>query len=241
MPTRLSLRRFIKDRATASRATQAEDARSFQVKETLMRFELPPLPYPYDALEPHISRRTMEFHHQRHHGTYISKLNDLIEGTDYAKLSLEEIIRKSPARRGHQAVFNNAAQAWNHTFFWQSMNKHVEGEPVGELAARLRETFGSYGEFHNTFIQAAVNQFGSGWVWLVLDRNKLAVVGTHDAENPITEGKLPLLTCDVWEHAYYLDYQDRRKEFVEQFLKHLVNWDHVALRLEQAPKLEEVQ
>jgi len=205
-----------------------------------MTFELPPLPYPYDAFEPHISRRTMEFHHRKHHAAYVSKLNDLIEGTDYAKLRIEEIIRKSGGRRGHQAVFNNAAQAWNHTFFWHSMIKRGRAVPVGALAARLRETFGNHQEFHHTFVEAATNQFGSGWVWLVLNRDKLAIESTHDAGNPLVDGKTPLLCCDVWEHAYYLDYQDRRKDFVETFLARLVNWDHVALRLEQAPQLEQV-
>lgn len=205
-----------------------------------MSFELPSLPYPYHALEPYISRRTMEFHHQAHHRAYVTKLNDLIEGTEYAKLSLEEIMRKSASRRGHQAVFNNAAQSWNHTFFWHTMSKRGDADPVGALAQRLRDTFGTYSEFVHTFTQTALNQFGSGWVWLVWDHNKLAIQGTHDAGNPLVDGKIPLLACDVWEHAYYLDYQDRRKDFVETFLAHLVNWDHVALRLEQAPKLEEV-
>ncbi len=206
-----------------------------------MRFALPPLPYAYDALEPHLSRRTMELHHQKHHAGYVSKLNDLIEGTDYARLTLEEIIRKSAGRHGHQAVFNNAAQSWNHTFFWHSMSKRANGEPVGALAAKLRDAFGSFAEFNRTFVQSSVNQFGSGWAWLVWDHERLAVVSTHDAETPLANGKIPLLACDLWEHAYYLDYQDRRKDFVEKFLTHLVNWDHVALRLEQAPKLEVVQ
>ena len=199
-----------------------------------MAFRLPPLPYATNALEPHISRRTMEYHHGKHHDTYVANLNALVEGKPYAGMTLEDIIRKSAAKRDERAIFNSAAQAWNHTAFWDSLRPDGGGEPGGELAGRLHDQFGSYGGFRQTFIAAALGQFGSGWVWLVLDGRKLAVMSTPDAVNPLVSGQAPLLACDVWEHAYYLDYQDRRKAFVETFLDHLVNWEYVASALFEA-------
>ncbi len=205
-----------------------------------MTFELPPLPYDLAALEPHISRKTMQFHYEKYHGGYVSKLNDLIDGTDYTKMPLEEIIRRSAGKPGQQAVFNNAAQAWNHTFFWNNMTPKLGNMPKGALATCLQDAFGSYDEFREQFTQSALNQFGSGWTWLVLDKDDLAIISTPNAENPLVDGKIPLLTCDVWEHAYYLDYQNQRKTFVETFLAHLINWDSVAARLQKAPQLETV-
>lgn len=199
-----------------------------------MPFTLPPLPYAAHALEPHISRRTMEFHHGKHHETYVNNLNALVEGKRYAKLPLEDIITESAAKPEERAVFNNAAQAWNHAAFWNSMQPNGGGEPRGEIAKRLREGFGSYAGFRRIFTETAVGHFGSGWAWLVLSGGKLAVTSTHDAANPLASGDAPLLACDVWEHAYYLDYQNRRKAFVEAFLDHLVNWDHVAAQLIEA-------
>src|SRR5688572_24059541 len=173
-----------------------------------MPFSLPPLPYAMHALEPHISRRTMEYHHGKHHETYVSTLNRLIEGKPYAAMTLEEIIRLSVARPEDRAIFNNAAQAWNHTEFWNSMKPGGGGEPGGELAELIREAHGSYAAFREAFLGVAVGRFGSGWAWLVLDQVKLAVISTPDAGNPMVAGKAPLLACDVWEHAYYLDYQN---------------------------------
>lgn len=199
-----------------------------------MSFELPPLPYAMNALEPHISRRTLEFHHGKHHDAYVKKLNELAAGTPYATMPLEEVIRTSADRPEARAVYNNAAQVWNHTFFWSSMRPGGGGEPGSALAGRLREAFGGYPEFRKKFVDAAVGHFGSGWTWLVLDTDKLAIVSTHDADNPLTTKHVALLACDVWEHAYYLDYQNQRKAFVETFLDHLVNWEHVATQLGEA-------
>jgi len=199
-----------------------------------MNFKLPPLPYTPNALEPHISRRTLEFHHGKHHDAYVKKLNELVDGTPFATMTLEEIVRKSAGRPEARAVFNNAAQAWNHAFFWNSMRAGGGGEPGGELASRVRDAFGSYRDFRQKFVDAAVNHFGSGWAWLVLEADRLAIVSTHDAENPLISDRVALLTCDLWEHAYYLDYQNQRKAFVEAFLDHLVNWEHVAAQLGEA-------
>lgn len=199
-----------------------------------MAFNLPPLPYPAHALEPHISRRTMEFHHGKHHDTYVSNLNRLIEGKAYASMPLDEIIRQSAAKPGDRAIFDNAAQSWNHTEFWNSMRPGGGGEPGDEIAGLLRDTYGSYATFRQEFLDAAVDRFGSGWAWLVLDGARLAVISTPNADTPLTSNKTPLLVCDVWEHAYYLDYQNRRKAFVEAFLDHLIDWERVALRLRKA-------
>lgn len=196
-----------------------------------MTFKLPSLPYPAHALEPHISRRTMEFHHGKHHGTYVDNLNRLIEGKSYASMSLDEIVRASAAKPEDRAIFNNAAQAWNHTEFWSSMRPGGGGEPSGEIAALLGKAFGGYAAFRQEFLDAAVGRFGSGWAWLVLDGTRLSVISTPNADTPLTSDKTPLLVCDVWEHAYYLDYQNRRKAFVEAFLDHLVDWESAALRL----------
>ena len=193
-----------------------------------MNFKLPPLPYTPNALEPHISRRTLEFHHGKHHDAYVKKLNELVDGTPFATMTLEEIVRKSAGRPEARAVFNNAAQAWNHAFFWNSMRAGGGGEPGGELASRVRDAFGSYRDFRQKFVDAAVSHFGSGWAWLVLEADKLAIVSTHDAENPLISDRVALLTCDLWEHAYYLDYQNQRAKFVETFLDKLVNWSFVA-------------
>jgi superoxide dismutase, Fe-Mn family len=199
-----------------------------------MAFTLPPLPYAANALEPHISQRTLEFHHGKHHEAYVKKLNELIEGKTYAKLSLEDIILQTAAKREDRAIFNNAAQVWNHSFFWHCMQPNGGGDPRGEIAKRMRESFGTNGGFRRLFTEAAVGQFGSGWAWLVLKNGKVDIVTTPDAFNPLVSGETPLLTCDVWEHAYYLDYQNRRQAFVEAFLDHLVNWDFVSKQLIEA-------
>jgi len=199
-----------------------------------MTFELPDLPFPSDALEPHISKTTMQFHHGKHHATYVKTANELVKGTPYEKMDLESIIRQSCARPNERKIFNNTAQAWNHTFFWHSMQPDGGGEPDGEVATRLREAFGGYAQFRTKFAAAATAQFGSGWAWLVLDDGKLAVTSTPNAENPLITGQVPLLTCDIWEHAYYLDYQNQRQSFVDAFLGYLVNWKHVEACLREA-------
>ena len=199
-----------------------------------MAFELPTLPYPEAALEPHYSARTFSFHHDKHHKAYVDNLNKLIAGTDLEGKSLEEIIMavaKDPARTG---VFNNAAQIWNHTFFWNCMAPGGGGRPTGKLAGLIDEAFGSYEKFAEQFKAAAVGRFGSGWGWLVVDNGALKIVSTANADNPMTQNQVPLLTVDVWEHAYYLDYQNRRPDFVQAFLDNLVNWHFVADNLAKA-------
>jgi Fe-Mn family superoxide dismutase len=199
-----------------------------------MAFELPPLPYPKDALEPHMSARTFEFHHGKHHQAYVTNLNGLIKDTPLASQSLEEIIRASAHDDARIGIFNNAAQVWNHTFFWHCMKPGGGGAPTGRLADRIGTAFGGFDKFKEAFKQAAVTQFGSGWAWLVLDRGELKVVKTANAITPLVNGQTPLLTIDVWEHAYYLDYQNRRPDFVQTFLDHLVNWEFVADNLAKA-------
>jgi Fe-Mn family superoxide dismutase len=195
-----------------------------------MSFDLPPLPYAADALEPHVSRRTLEFHHGKHHKAYVEKTNSLTVGTPYEAMKLEDIMRGASAV-GDQALFNNAAQAWNHDFFWHCMKPGGGGMPAGEINERLGKDFGGYEQFRQAFLDAAVGRFGSGWAWLVQRNGKLAVISTGNAGCPLVEGDACLLTCDVWEHAYYLDYQNRRSDFVSAFLDHLVNWEHASAQL----------
>ena len=199
-----------------------------------MAFQLPHLPYAADALEPHVSKRTMEYHHGKHHDSYVKKLNQLIEGKPLEKMPLEEIVRRTAGNPKELAIYNNAAQAWNHEFFWNCMQPRGGHEPGSETAARIHRAFGTYAGFRKAFIETAIGQFGSGWAWLVLDHGELAVRSLPNAGNPMLQDTIPLLTCDVWEHAYYLDYQNRRQAFVEAFLDHLVNWDFVASRLAEA-------
>lgn len=189
-----------------------------------MSFELPVLPYAKNALEPHISAETLEFHYGKHHQTYVTKLNGLIEGTDFAGKSLEEIVKTSSG-----GVFNNAAQVWNHTFYWNSMAPNAGGEPTGALADAINKTFGSFADFKAKFNDSAVNNFGSSWTWLVKKADgSLAIVNTSNAATPITEaGVTPLLTVDLWEHAYYIDYRNARPNYLEGFWK-LANWSFAA-------------
>jgi Fe-Mn family superoxide dismutase len=190
-----------------------------------MAFTLPELPYAKDALAPHLSKETLEFHHGKHHNAYVVKLNQLTEGKPEANKSLEELIRTTDG-----GVFNQAAQIWNHTFFWHSMSPTGGGEPTGKVLEALTKSFGSVEQFKKDFAAAALGQFGSGWAWLVKDGDKLAITTTSNAGCPLKDGKTPLLTCDVWEHAYYIDFRNDRAKFVETFWK-LVNWDFVAKNL----------
>jgi Fe-Mn family superoxide dismutase len=185
-----------------------------------MAFSLPALPYDKAALAPHISAETLEFHHGKHHKAYVDNLNKLLEGKPEASKSLEDVILSSEA-----GVFNNAAQIWNHTFYWSSMKPHGGGQPTGELAQAITRDFGSYEKFAEEFTTAGTTQFGSGWAWLVLDKGKLAVTKTPNADLPMKHGQKALLTMDVWEHAYYIDFRNARPKYIETFLKHLVNWD----------------
>jgi superoxide dismutase, Fe-Mn family len=199
-----------------------------------MAFELPSLPFPNSALEPYVSAKTLDFHHGKHHKTYVDTLNRLIEGKPEEKKSLEEIIVATHHDDAKTTVFNNAAQVWNHTFFWHCMAKGGGGEPEGEVKKAIDHDFGSYEKFAKEFKDAGTMQFGSGWAWLVFDAGKLKVIKTANAVNPVAGGAAALLTCDVWEHAYYLDYQNRRADFVQAFLDHLINWEFVARNLEKA-------
>lgn len=193
-----------------------------------MAFDLPPLPYGKNALEPHMSARTLEFHHGKHHKAYVDALNKLASGTPFEKAKLEDVVKESFKDKKNIAIFNNAAQAWNHNFFWHCMRPNGGGAPRGDLAKRIEHDFGTLDAFKSQFKEAATAQFGSGWAWLIEDGNKLAIAKTANAENPLALGQKALLTCDVWEHAYYLDYQNRRGDMVQAFLDHLVNWDFVA-------------
>jgi Fe-Mn family superoxide dismutase len=200
-------------------------------KKVSTMFELAPLPFEKSALEPVISRRTVEFHYDKHHAGYVKKLNELTKGTPLAKSSLEQVIRATAGDESAREIFNNAAQVWNHDFFWRSMRPG--GAPIDAIGEEIKRGFGSPFKFVEQFTAAALHQFGSGWTWLVLDAGKLKIVTTHDAELPMTSNMQALLTCDVWEHAYYLDYQNDREKFVRAFLDQLVDWTAVGSRLEQ--------
>ena len=195
-----------------------------------MSIEFPDLPYAPDALEPHVSARTLEKHYGAHHRGYVARLNEAIAGSEYADLPLEAIIVAARAN-GDSGVFNNAAQAWNHDFLWHSMAPDGGGLPGAELRSTIENSFSSLNQFRHDFADAAASQFGSGWVWLVLDGGRLSIMTTGNADVPLGNGTVPLLTLDVWEHAYYLDYQNERGRYVEAFLDHLLNWDFVAANL----------
>lgn len=199
-----------------------------------MAFTLPPLPYATDALAPHMSAETFSFHHAKHHNAYVVNLNNLIAGTAHEKSSLEEIIHASAKDASLAGVFNNAAQVWNHTFFWNSMKPNGGGKPTGAIAAAIDKAFGSLDAFKEEFKKAAVGQFGSGWAWLVSEKGTLKITKTANADLPMVHGQTAILTCDVWEHAYYLDFQNRRPDFVQSFLDNLVNWDFANANLAAA-------
>ena len=191
-----------------------------------MAIELPALPYAKDALVPHISEETLEYHYGKHHNTYVVKLNGLIEGTEFENKSLEEIVKTSSA-----GIFNNAAQIWNHTFYWNSLSPNGGGEPSGALADAINANFGSFAEFKAKFTDSAINNFGSSWTWLVKNSDgSVEIVNTSNAGCPLTEGQTPLLTVDLWEHAYYIDYRNLRPDYMNAFWA-LVNWDFVTENL----------
>ena len=184
-----------------------------------MKHERPELPYPSNALEPHISRETFSFHHGKHHQAYVNKLNELIVGTEFEDAALEEIIAKASG-----GIFNNAAQVWNHTFYWNSLAPNGGGEPTGAIADAIAAQWGSFDKFQEKLTQAAATNFGSGWTWLVKnEEDELEIVSTSNAGNPLTQGKTPILTIDVWEHAYYVDYRNARPQYVDAYWN-LVNW-----------------
>ena len=196
-----------------------------------MPFTLPPLPYPKDALAPHTSAETLEFHHGKHHAAYVNKLNELTNGKPDAEKSLEDLVK---AYDVGTPIFNNAAQVINHTFFWSCMKPKGGGQPTGDLAAAITRDFGSVDKFKEEFTNAAITQFGSGWAWLINDGGKLSIMKTSNADLPLKHGKKALLTVDVWEHAYYIDYRNARPKFVETFLTSLVNWDFALENLKKA-------
>ncbi len=199
-----------------------------------MAYELPPLPYDYNALDPYISAKTLEFHHDKHHAAYVTNYNNLIKDTDLADKPIEEVIKATYNDSAKTGIFNNGAQAWNHTFFWNSLKPGGGGTPTGAVAEKINADFGSYDNFKEEFKKAATTQFGSGWAWLVLDNGTLKVINSPNAVNPIALGHTPLLTLDVWEHAYYLDYQNKRPDFIEAFISNLLNWDLVNQQLAAA-------
>lgn len=194
-----------------------------------MAFELLPLPYDYDALEPYMSKQTLEFHYDKHHATYVTTLNNLTKDTELANKSLVDVILATYNDISKTSIFNNAAQVWNHTFFWNCLKAGGGGAPSGKLADKINADFGSFDQFKAEFKAMGATQFGSGYVWLVQDENgMLKVFKTINAVSPLISKQTPLLTCDVWEHAYYLDYQNRRPDFLQTFLDHLVNWEFVS-------------
>jgi Fe-Mn family superoxide dismutase len=199
-----------------------------------MTFELPKLPYALNALEPHISATTLEVHHGKHHRAYVDKTNQLIAGTEFERRSLDEVVAATARQKKYQSLFNNAAQAWNHGFYWNSMSPGAGGEPSGAIADRLAVDFQSFGAFREAFKTAAVDHFGSGWAWLVLDEGRLKIATTANADTPIAHGKRAMLAMDLWEHAYYLDYQNQRPSYVESFLDKLANWDFAGRNYEMA-------
>jgi superoxide dismutase, Fe-Mn family len=190
-----------------------------------MQITLPPLPYYYEALEPYISRSTLSVHHNKHHKAYVEKTKALAKEVRLDDQPLESIIQLTARHELHRALFNNAAQAWNHAFYWRSLQPNGGGAPDGEIAARIEADLGGYDSFAAQFAAAATGHFGSGWAWLVVDGGKLRIITTANADTPIAHGQIPLLTIDVWEHAYYLDYQNRRAEYTDALIKHLINWD----------------
>ncbi len=191
-----------------------------------MTFTLPPLPYDMDSLTPHISKETLEYHYGKHHNTYVVNLNKLIADTEFVNSSLEDIIKKSSG-----GIFNNAAQVWNHTFYWHCLSPNGGGEPTGKVLEAINKAFGSFAAFKEQFTQTAISTFGSGWAWLVQDEaGQLKIISTSNAATPMTDGLTALLTCDVWEHAYYIDYRNVRVDYVGAFWK-LVNWEFVAKNL----------
>ena len=200
-----------------------------------MAFELTPLPFPKESLGPTMSASTLEHHHEKHHAAYVKKLNELIAGTKLENSDLESIIRATARGQGKEKkIFNNAAQVWNHDFFWESLAPNGGGTPPDPVLKRIVASFGSLETFSDRFVQAAVDQFGSGWAWLVAKDGKLDIITTHDADNPLTSGHHALWTCDLWEHAYYLDYQQERAKFVKAVIENIANWQFVGKRLVEA-------
>ncbi len=201
-----------------------------------MAIELPPLPFDAKALEPHMSANTLSFHHGKHHAAYVTNYNNLTKDTPYAGKALENVIKEVAGDSSKVGIFNNGAQVWNHSFFWNCLKHAGGGTPTGQLLSKIETDFGSFGKFFEDFKTAATTQFGSGWAWLVLDGDTLKVTKTANADTPMVHGQTALFTVDVWEHAYYLDYQNRRPDFVSAVLENLANWDFAAQNLQKAAR-----
>ena len=197
-----------------------------------MAFELPSLPYEKDALAPYMSSETLDFHHGKHHQTYVTNLNNLVKDSDMQDASLEDIVVKSSKDSSMAGIFNNAGQHWNHILFWQCMKPNGGGAMPSELENRINSDFGSVDQFKEAFVQAGTTQFGSGWAWLAIDNGKLVVTKSANASNPLVDGMKPILGCDVWEHSYYIDYRNKRPDYLKEFLDNLVNWEFVASQLD---------
>ena len=197
-----------------------------------MSFELPSLPYANDALAPYMSAETLDFHHGKHHQTYVTNLNNLLKDHELQSSSLEDIVVKTSKDTSMAGIFNNAGQHWNHILFWQCMKPNGGGSIPSELEERLNSDFGSVEQFKEAFIQAGTTQFGSGWAWLAIDNGKLVVTKSPNASNPLVDGMKPILCCDVWEHSYYIDYRNKRPDYLKAFLDSLVNWEFVASQLD---------
>ena len=203
----------------------------------MTQITLPDLPYAHDALAPHISQETLEYHHDKHHNAYVTNLNNLIKGTDLEGKELDDIIKATAGDASKSGIFNNAAQVWNHTFYWNCMTPNGGGKATGALAAKIDEAFGSYDKFAEEFAQAATTQFGSGWAWLIADEvnGKLSIMKTSNGDNPMAHGKVAVLTIDVWEHAYYIDFRNARPKYISTFIDHLINWEYANAKLAGQP------
>jgi Fe-Mn family superoxide dismutase len=230
--SRLSRRSFV---AVSAGAAFSLASRSLHAEEKpVSAFSLPSLPYAQDALAPVVSAQTVSFHYGKHHQGYVTKLNALTAGTPLAGKSLEEVVQSTAGQPSQSALFNNAAQIWNHTFYWQSLSPKGGGEPSGALAEAIKKSFGSYDACKAALTEAAMTQFGSGWAWLVADKGQIKAVKTPNAETPLTQGVTPLLTIDVWEHAYYLDWQNRRGDYVKAVVEQRLNWAFAGENLQRA-------
>ena len=202
------------------------------MKEMKMSITLPDLPFAKNSLEPFMSAKTIEFHHDKHHNGYVQNANKLITGTEYEKLDAEEIIQKTAGDAASASIFNNVSQAWNHAFYWQCLKPKGGGKPSGQIEKKIKQDFGGYEKFVEELKSAGSTQFGSGWAWLVMDNDRLEVMKTANADSPLAHDMQPLLTIDVWEHAYYLDYQNRRPDYINTFIEKLINWEFVNSLLE---------
>jgi superoxide dismutase, Fe-Mn family len=218
-------REFIAITGIAASAAFLAGTNTVRAQQAGSEISLPPLPYTQDALAPSISANTISFHYGKHHQAYVNNTLKMITGTEFEKASLEDIIKKTAGKSDQVGLFNNAAQVYNHDFYWKSMTPGGGGEPKGKIAEMISKSFGSYQKFTEAFSSAAATQFGSGWAWLVQDGGKLTVMKTSNADNPLTTSMKPLITIDVWEHAYYLDYQNRRADYIKAFVEKLLNWN----------------